>query len=261
MKGGSKPRTAMPGDRYAKLTVLCEAKRRIVDGRKFRCVKVQCDCGVIKVMLVSNVRRYKSCGTCPTKYFPGEKYGKLTIVREGKKRKEKRKRGHSERQVLVRCDCGNEKLIPTNQIRSTRSCGKGMCIRKYTPEISSAREVWRTRYMDGGLSFEEFHILSQLDCHYCRTPPAITTNRIKSRAKAGAKYSKFAIDGGSFTYNGLDRVDSNLPHHKDNIVPCCIKCNRAKMAMTIDEFAEHIMKVVKWARKYLKSSKKDPPAT
>lgn len=44
-------------------------------------------------------------------------------------------------------------------------------------------------------------------------------------------------------YNGLDRVDSKLPHNINNVVPCCIHCNKAKLDRTQDEFYAWVEKV------------------
>jgi len=45
------------------------------------------------------------------------------------------------------------------------------------------------------------------------------------------------------TRNGLDRVDNNKHYTPDNVVPCCITCNRAKMSQTLEEFKLWIIKV------------------
>lgn len=43
---------------------------------------------------------------------------------------------------------------------------------------------------------------------------------------------------------GIDRVDNKKGYVKDNIVPCCSKCNFMKHVMGIEEFIEQLKKIV-----------------
>lgn len=149
---------------------------------------------------------------------------------------------------LCRCDCGNQKVVKSEELKNgdTKSCGcwnqekrKERAFGfysvniKYTPQEASARAVWRKRYKDeGNLSFEDFWQLSQLPCYYCETAPNTTYNA----AKDDNKSSQIAKDTGDFTFNGLDRIDSSLPHTLSNVVPCCKWCNYAKRERTLEEF-------------------------
>jgi len=42
------------------------------------------------------------------------------------------------------------------------------------------------------------------------------------------------------TYNGIDRVDNAKGYEKNNCVPCCMRCNRMKMDMSLEEFIAHL---------------------
>lgn len=132
------------------------------------------------------------------------------------------------------CDCGNFTTIRPDYAKRglIKSCGcfrKEGLRRKYAPEISSARNIWQARYSDG-CSFETFYELSQKPCYYCNSKP------IRSYARSG-KNAK------AFVYNGLDRLDSNLSHIEDNLVPCCFDCNKAKSSLTVDEFFKLITRI------------------
>jgi len=48
---------------------------------------------------------------------------------------------------------------------------------------------------------------------------------------------------GEFTYNGIDRIDSDGGYTPDNIVACCKKCNIAKSDMTTDDFLAWIRRI------------------
>lgn len=42
---------------------------------------------------------------------------------------------------------------------------------------------------------------------------------------------------------GCDRIDNNLPHTPDNVVPCCCECNKKKARYSYDEFMKLIGKI------------------
>lgn len=105
------------------------------------------------------------------------------------------------------------------------------------PKIASAIKIFRKRYKDGNLSFEDFLILSQKRCFYCDSVP---NNKYNCATK---KSSKNAKDNGTFIYNGLDRIDNSLPHNKDNVVTCCFLCNSAKSNKHVLDFLNHVCKI------------------
>src|SRR5271165_6189973 len=110
----------------------------------------------------------------------------------------------------------------------------------YNPQISSAKHISRDRYSDGDLSFDDFYIISQLNCYYCGIEPKQKLNVYLIRKRQASENAK---TNGMFIYNGLDRIDSNLPHNKDNVVSCCKFCNDAKRQMTIEEFRRWVIQV------------------
>lgn len=55
--------------------------------------------------------------------------------------------------------------------------------------------------------------------------------------------NKCAYCGDIINGIGLDRVDNSKGYLVNNIVACCIKCNRMKLAMNIGEFLEQIEKI------------------
>lgn len=167
-----------------------------------------------------------------------------------------------EKRKLYKCQCSCGKIceITRQYLRDTRrkskSCGcinaenrsaLGLSKRKYHPSVATAKEIWAFRYADGDLTLESFLELSQRNCHYCDSPPISTYNKFAHRK--GVKNSEFALTEGDFTYNGLDRIDSSKGHDLDNIVPCCIVCNRAKTDHDIEFFRKWICKVHEhWAK-------------
>jgi hypothetical protein len=212
-----------------------------------------CDCGVLKLVVPSHVVRVngiKSCGCLfGPKDWTGQKFGRFTFV----KRSDKKQGGAYFWEAL--CECGTTKLIvPASVVLGgTVSCGcyhKDIMtfgkVRKYDPVISTARIVWCRKYKDGDLAFEEFLELSQLPCFYCGV---MFSNKYKV---SGKNTSEYQTKNGDFVYNGLDRVDNSQLHNKNNVVPCCKRCNSAKLDYSQEEFANMITMIYK---KHLETKK------
>lgn len=189
----------------------------------------------------------------------GQKFGRITIIEITKKR--------IRRHVAVKClcDCGGEGIFDLSQIKAGRinSCG---CLQKEAsvdhiknahkvmfetgkwqrePRMGTAVNVYKNRhnYNDGDISFEEFLELTQQNCHYCGVGPSNVSNSYISYSRRFEFYKEERIRDGYFTYNGLDRVNNNFPHNKNNVVPCCWLCNRMKGNMSYDEFKAHIARI------------------
>jgi hypothetical protein len=109
--------------------------------------------------------------------------------------------------------------------------------RKAKPSGEAAKTYTYHRYkirakrngIEFALSRDEFFDLINKDCHYCGAGPS---NLCQSKAY-----------NGSYAYNGLDRRDNRDGYVKDNVVPCCMQCNRAKNTLSIEEFFVWIRKI------------------
>lgn len=155
------------------------------------------------------------------KDLTGKKFGKLIVI---KRSYPNSKTNHS--RWLCKCECGNEKIINQTSLvtGNTKSCG---CLRfgksRLHKGVASFRELLRkykqTARQRGhifDLTEEQFAELTQQNCYYCGANP----NNIQ---KTRTGYHEERV------YSGLDRVDNNKGYTMDNVVPCCIHCNRAKI--------------------------------
>lgn len=168
----------------------------------------------------------------------GKTYNFLTVIRESNPIITKA--GYKSRRWLFKCICGNEKsIIPNNVFSgSIKSCGckkseiTTECIKKYYINkyknpvedryYGNYAYYWNDSKREFKLTKEEFIELVNSKCHYCGIEPFnFQGNKNKSVIKA---------------LNGIDRVDSSKGYTKDNTVPCCMHCNRAKMDRNIDDF-------------------------
>jgi hypothetical protein len=69
------------------------------------------------------------------------------------------------------------------------------------------------------ITFEQYLSFWQKPCHYC---------------------------GSQIKTVGLDRIDSKKSYNINNIVSCCWICNRAKMALSYDDFMGWINNLIKY---------------
>jgi len=81
------------------------------------------------------------------------------------------------------------------------------------------------------LTKQEVLVFFQRECFYCGTPPNKTITK-----------KNFY---GSFTYNGIDRLDNDKGYTKQNCVSCCSFCNYTKNKTDCNDFIIWIRKVAK----------------
>jgi hypothetical protein len=189
----------------------------------------------------------------------GQKFTRLLVVAEAEPVGVRKRAAW-----LCQCDCGNTKIVKAEELKGgdTKSCG---CLNdekrkervhllyspniKYHPREATARRIWKNRYGDG-ISFEDFFRLSQMNCYYCGARP----NNVQNSAKQDTKSSEYAKENGDFTYNGLDRVNSTLPHTIDNVVPCCKWCNFSKRERSAKDFDDWLERAYQTLLERRKSS-------
>jgi len=164
----------------------------------------------------------------------GNKYGELTVIAS----MESEKKGAY---WLCQCTCGEKKAIQGIRLRNgeTKTCG---CSRyRGIPKGQSAFNSLYQEYKytakkynrTWNITKELFKRLTSKPCFYCGNPPS------QKRLLYKKRYN------GIYLFNGLDRVDNTKGYTPDNVVPCCIVCNRAKRDMSQDDFFFWIQRISK----------------
>lgn len=177
----------------------------------------------------------------------------LTIISEASPTYYLNSRGYKTRVRFwnCTCDCGKTIKIAHGDLfrksRKIKSCG---CQRKDAilkaidyynkdkPIVELAlMRVYKDNTKQKGckrdfkLSLEEFCKIVNSKCHYCGSLPfTLRTTQSKSKSKL---------------LNGIDRVDSSKGYTIDNVVPCCVHCNRAKMDRSLEDFRNWVKVVYK----------------
>lgn len=139
------------------------------------------------------------------------------------------------------CDCGNITTIVGSKLRTgkIKSCG---CLRHkppantLAPGEASFNKIYRlykanakNRELSWELSKNEFRVVIKQDCYYCGVAPSNIANHQSLN--------------GSYTYNGIDRLDNSRGYVSGNIVPCCKLCNYMKRDLSENNFYSHIRKI------------------
>lgn len=109
--------------------------------------------------------------------------------------------------------------------------------RKYLPGvaarnllITSYKNNARARKLEFKLTKEEAIYLFEANCSYCGDAPSCVVHTTNNN--------------GSYTYNGIDRVDNEKNYTKDNCVPCCKICNTWKSNWTLQQFKEWLFSIL-----------------
>jgi len=212
----------------------------------------KCDCGKIKEISVYQLKKnIQSCGCAKilanisTQIKSGDKFGRLTVI------------GFDlTKQVWeYKCECGKSVFVDGKRVRRgvTKSCG---CLNleknlekainmininsNLDPIKTISNRVYGINYADGDLDLNTFFNLSQLPCHYCGASKTNTRTKTPSQH---SYLSKLSTEDLTYRYNGLDRINSDLPHNIDNCVPSCYICNHAKSDMKIENFLIYLQKL------------------
>lgn len=178
----------------------------------------------------------------------GQRYGRLIAIKRVTTR-----RTVTEPRIkwLFRCDCGREveRTVLCVRAGDTSSCG---CLRNDSPAIKAAHvnkrlqygessfrglyKNYRNRAAAAGLEFsltiDDFRLLTSQSCHYCGEAPfqAFISNHQSH---------------GEYIYIGVDRLDNESGYRLNNVVSCCIHCNRAKGKLSSTQFLTLIQKISK----------------
>ena len=223
------------GMRYGSLTVI-ERSENVGGAAMWVC---RCDCGNVVVVAGYSLRRgAKSCGCRRGKRTgeergarfsdkTGKRYGKLVVVSFF----DVEYGGYS--RWLCKCDCGNEVVVSTKSLwnNAKTSCGCSHKLPNGQAAFNSVYYSYMANAKKRGYSWqitkEQFREIVAKDCFYCGGHPSNA---------AGNKH-------GTFMYNGIDRMDKGIGYIHGNIVPCCKRCNRAKMNDSVAEFVDMIKSV------------------
>lgn len=221
----------LAGKKFGSWLVLKLTKSYKLNSSKQTYWLCRCKCGKEKEInsYSLNIGKSKSCNTglCNgrAKDLRGKKFNRWTV---------------GEIEIIknnsiywnVKCECGNKKILKTQEILNgcSKSCGcyqkerLSETIRKEEKEVC-INILWnryihgaKSRNLDFILNKNEFTNLISTNCYYCNSFPNLKVNK--------REYTLF--------YNGIDRIDNSKGYILENCVSCCSDCNYLKADITLD---------------------------
>lgn len=179
-------------------------------------------------------------GKIKHKILKGEVYFRLTVMTDVYRNK-------IERVVDVKCKCGAKKTVAVRKLAvgKIKSCG---CLQKekasicgknsilpdgeaaFNKILSSYKGAATKRKLKWDLTKEEFREIIKKNCHYCDEVPSKTR-----KSHNGAE---------DYISNGADRVDNSVGYTKENVVPCCTFCNKAKSVHSKEYFIQKCKEII-----------------
>jgi 5-methylcytosine-specific restriction endonuclease McrA len=155
--------------------------------------------------------------------------------------------------IIAQCICGKEKVFwKNNSVLNTKTCGCGLDKSGLTSKQRRTILLRMQGYKSGAknrnikwcLTYDEFVKASTKNCFYCNEKPRKINAMSAPSLKADTP--NFNYNDYNVLFTGLDRLDSSKDYTLNNVVSCCVMCNRAKSDMTIKEFKNHIKKIYEW---------------
>lgn len=170
----------------------------------------------------------------------GKKFNKLTVLEFSYKKTYSKSRYKYFYKCL--CDCGKETIVCSENLKSgnIKSCGCSRGLEKGQAAFNSLYYVYKRNAKMRGIKFKltkkQFRDLTKQKCYYCGEEPHQIHNHTTSKYK------------GSYTYNGIDRIDNDKGYSINNCITACGVCNRMRRNMSQEEFLSHINKI--YGRRY-----------
>lgn len=260
------------GDVFNRLTAIEEVKS-VGKGQTW---KFKCECGNEKISTVHNVYRgnIKACGCHPKgpvqEDLVGKKFNMLVVIEFS------RKYDTNRYYWKCLCDCGNETEVRGDKLKdsTTRSCGCFEEQSKKNPNntlthqqcylCKEIKELNKNNFTKHKQTLSGFRHL----CNICATSGKERLRHLRHLLFGGYYYGDnkkgltsdisldFILDflkegvacyscdikqNESLSVLGLDRIDNLKGHLKDNVLPCCTKCNRTRGdRFTVEEMKEEI---------------------
>lgn len=270
MKNSSKThnkKQSLIGAIFGKLTIIEYAGMLPTGKKKTSAWKCKCECGNTTIVRQGNLKSgtTSSCGCIKLSEnrkedqtsLLGKKFAKLEVISFFKKeRKAYGKRKTTKTYWKCLCNCGNYCIVQRNNLvsKNTKSCGcllveknqklKGKGIQSnilpsgkaaFNAYFGSYKYRSKNKSIEFSLSESEFQEIISKPCHFCGQPA--------DRQFPTSKKLKNNPTNGVILVNGIDRMNPEIGYIKENCLPCCEICNKAKRDLTMKEFFDWINRI------------------
>ena len=133
--------------------------------------------------------------------------------------------------IFITCRCGNTRVIRRSSFGKIQLCAscakkqgqeKSRSVRASSDAVKSENDAWSTyrdnarrRRLDFRLTKQEFLGIRNQPCRYC----------------------------GESAPSGLDRINNIEGYFKENVAPCCSRCNYAKRDQNMTDFIRWVKRI------------------
>jgi hypothetical protein len=235
----------LTGKRFGRLTVIREAPNSKAGSSQWHCV---CSCGSDVVRTGDALRAGKatSCGCAKgernKKNIAGQRFGKLTVICEVGRSKDKQVRWK------CLCDCGNTSIVLGNNLRrgNSTSCGCGQIAVQ-----QSVGDRTRTHGMAGTPTFTRWNNMKQR----CYNPNASSYEYYGDRGITVCdrwlhSFENFLEDMGECPsdQHSIERIDNNKGYSPENCKwATAIEQGRNRRNVKLIEFEGKKLAIPEWA--------------
>lgn len=159
-----------------------------------------------------------------------------------------RKSVHLWRVECVNCGCLRVRSVHALRMaeRLNQTCANCMMRPRGETGLNMLLGDYKAHAVEFGrpflLTVEEFKALTSSPCFYCGQPPR-TVRTANTYRPSGPRRLPERSRWGDYLCNGIDRVDNGGGYVRDNCVPCCPFCNRAKGGMPAADFIAHLDRI------------------
>lgn len=180
----------------------------------------------------------------------GKRFGRLLVINYYGRVPYPMDKNHKTQPAWIcNCDCG-KKVIKTSRALlhdGTKSC---RCLQKEIGSVNGRKNIKPSTFINRyykiyvyqakrkgiswNLTIKEFTNYILQDCYLCGQSP-------EPKSLCRAKYYKEDT-----SYNGIDRLDSSKGYSLENCRPCCSRCNKLKLDLSLKEFLLHIKKIIRY---------------
>lgn len=152
------------------------------------------------------------------------------------------------------CKCGSEKRFwKFSAIKNQETCGCGLDDagltakqrRSMLSRMQSYKSGAKVRNLAWEITYEQFVKVSTGNCFFCNAMPKLW-DCVSNSPSVRKDCPNINPADYLIRFNGIDRLNSKLGYVIDNIVSCCVHCNRAKSDMTYNEFVDHVQRMHSW---------------
>jgi hypothetical protein len=154
---------------------------------------------------------------------------------------------------LCQCECGKQKVLKSNHLSQTISCGCKMG-RPFSDDTKHlvTQNIQYSHHKHGArrrgwteMPRTKWESIVSKPCYYCGGFDVRNIANTECYKSAGISQESNKRALYDIEINGVDRLHNSIGYVDSNVVPCCATCNSMKSNLEIDAFVRHLSTIRK----------------